>query len=170
MAGMRGLVAIGLLAFAAAPLALATHSPKTISTAGATLDVPDGWHAAIARTQSCDPERLIAVSSAPLRISAGGRIAAPDDGQVLVLLLEDRYIQDRPAGNLRRPTHFTIAWNRLVRLEPNAFCGNPSAPASMHYCKTHGRYLGFIVYPVAKIGPRIRAETLAVMDSLDVRS
>jgi hypothetical protein len=111
---------------------------------------------------------LIAVSSAPLRISGSGRIAAPQRGQVVILLLEDRYAQDRPIGDLWRPAHFAIAWNRLVRLEPSAFCGNPDAPASVHYFKTRGRYLGFIVYPGTTIGPRTRATTLAVMDSLRV--
>lgn len=86
-----------------------------------------------------------------------------------MLLLEDRYVQDRPFGNLRRPAHFTIAWNSLIRLEGSGGpCGNPSAPASMHYFKTHGRYLGFIVYPGEKIGSRARAKTLAAMDSLRV--
>ncbi len=162
---MRLLLVIGLLAFAA-PVAAATRPSRTISTAGTTLRVPTGWHAALARTPSCDPERLIAVSSAPLRISESGRIAAPHRGQVVILLLEDRYAQDRPAGDLRRPDHFAIAWNRLVRLEPSAFCGSPNAPASMHYFRSRGRYLGFIVYPGATIGSRTRATTLAVMDSL----
>jgi hypothetical protein len=38
----------------------------------------------------------------------------------------------------------------------------------MHYFKTHGRYLGFIVYPGAGLGSSIRAKTLTVMDSLHV--
>ena len=165
---MQRLLVIGLFAFAAVPVALVAQPSKTISTAGTTLQVPAGWHAAVARTPSCDPERLIAVSSAPLRISGSGRIAVPHRGQVVILLLEDRYAQDRPIGDLRRPAHFAIAWNRLVRRDPRGFCGSPNAPASMRYFKTHGRYLGFIVYPGATIGPRTRATTLAVMDSLRV--
>ena len=43
---------------------------------------------------------------------------------MLILLLEDRYRQDRPVGDLRRPAHFSIAWNRMVRLKP--ICGNPN--------------------------------------------
>jgi hypothetical protein len=85
---------------------------------------------------------------------------------VVVILLEDRFVQDRPVGNLHRPAHFTIAWNKLVRLEPGGYCGSPNAPASMHYFKTRERYLGFIVYPGAHVGLRTRAQTLAVMNSL----
>lgn len=133
------------------------------------LRIPSGWHAAVAKTPACDPERLIVASSAPLRISADGQVAAPRTGQVVMLLLEDRYIQDRPTGNLRRPARFKIAWNNLVNLEGSGgVCGNPNAPAAIHYFKTHGRYLGFIIYPGGTISPRTRADTLAVMDSLRV--
>ena len=38
----------------------------------------------------------------------------------------------------------------------------------MHYFKTHGRYLGFIVYPGSDIGASARAKALALMDSLRV--
>jgi hypothetical protein len=148
--------------------AATTGTPSTISTSGVTLRFPPGWHAAIAKTPDCDPERLIVVSSARLKISASGHVAASATGQVVILLLEDRYVQDRPTGNLRRPVHFTIDWNLLVRLKPSGYGGAPSAPASMHYFKTRGRYLGFIVYPGAGIGPSIRAKTLTVMDSLRV--
>jgi hypothetical protein len=63
---------------------------------------------------------------------------------VLIVLLEDHLRQDRPGGNLRRPAHFSVTWNRLVGVK--AACGLPEAPAFMRYFKTHGRYLGFIVY------------------------
>jgi hypothetical protein len=165
---MRYLLVAGLLAFGSVSVAATTRTPSTISTVGVTLRVPPGWHAAIAKTPECDPERLIVVSSARLKVSASGRVAAPGPGQVVILLLEDRYVQDRPIGNLRRPVHFTIAWDRLVKLEPSGHCGSPNAPASMRYVKTHGRYLGFIVFPGARIGASIRAKTLSVMDSLRV--
>jgi hypothetical protein len=165
---VRYLLVVGLLALGSASAAVATRTPATISTAGVTLRVPTGWHAAIAKTPNCDPERLIVVSSARLKISAGGQVAAPGTGQVVILLLEDRYVQDRPTGDLRRPVHFTIAWDRLVKLEPGGYCGSPHAPASMQYFKTNGRYLGFIVYPGAAMGSSTRAKTLAVMDSLRV--
>ena len=163
---MRRLLVIGLLAFGATPVALAAQPSQTISTAGATLRVPTGWHGAVARTPACDPERLIVVSSEPLRIGSGGQLAPPLRGQVVILLLEDRYRQDRPSGDLRRPTHFSISWNRLVHVKP--ICGAPDTPAFMRYFKTHGRYIGFIVYPGARIGPQTRAKALAVMDSLRV--
>jgi len=163
---MRRLLVIGLLACSVAPVAQATQPPETISTAGAALRVPAGWHAALAKTPACDPERLLVVSSAPLRIGPGGQLATPRKGQVLILLLEDRYRQDRPLGDLRRPGHFTINWHRLVRLKP--ICGDPNAPAFLRYFKTHGRSIGFIVYPGARIDPQTRAKTLAVMNSLRV--
>ena len=165
---MRYLLVAVLLASGSVSVALATRAQSTISTAGVTLNVPSGWHAAVAKTPNCDPERLIVVSSAPLSISSGGRVAAPRARQVVILLLEDRYVQDRPAGNLQRPVHFTIAWNHLVRLEPSGYCGSPIAPASMHYFKTQRRYLGFIVYPGSELSPGTRAQALGVMDSLRV--
>jgi hypothetical protein len=165
---VRYLLVAALLAFGSLSVAAATGTPSTISAVGVTLRVPAGWHAAVAKTPDCDPERLIVISSARLKISASGRVASPAPGQVVILLLEDRYVQDRPTGNLRRPVHFTIAWNRLVKLEPSGYCGSPAAPAAMHYFKTHGRYLGFIVYPGAGIRSSIRAKTLSVMDSLRV--
>lgn len=85
---------------------------------------------------------------------------------MLVLLLEDRYRQDRPTGDLVRPAHFSVTWNRLVTIKPA--CGLPNAPGFMRYFKTHGRYLGFIVYPGAQINRQTRRQTLAAMDSLRV--
>ena len=38
----------------------------------------------------------------------------------------------------------------------------------MHYFKTHGRYLGFIVYPGSDVDALTRAKTLALMDSVRV--
>lgn len=165
---MRRLLMAGLLAFSAAPIALAAQRSQSISTAGTTLHVPEGWHAAVARTPACDPERLIVVSSARLRIRAGGRLAPPRAGQVLIVLLEDRLRQDRPSGDLRRPAHFSITWNALRHVKP--ICGNPDTQAFMRYFKTHGRYLGFIVYPGAHVGSNTRSKTLAIMDSLRVRA
>jgi len=40
----------------------------------------------------------------------------------------------------------------------------------MRYFKTHSRHIGFIVYPGAQIGSNTRSKTLAVMDSLRVRT
>ena len=77
-------------------------------------------------------------------------------------------MQDRPSGDLRRPRHFTVDWDSLRTLAPDGYCGNPRGPAAMHYFKTHGRYLGFIVYPGSDVGASARAKTLALMDSLRV--
>jgi hypothetical protein len=41
-------------------------------------------------------------------VTANGRVAPPRPDQVIVLLLEDRWAQDRPVGDLRRPRHFTV--------------------------------------------------------------
>jgi hypothetical protein len=143
-------------------------SGRTISTTGVALRLPTRWQAAVSRTPGCDPERLIVASSEPLRIGASGRVASPASRAVIVLLLEDRQLQDRPSGDLRLPSHFQIDWNDLRTLEPDGFCGNPKGPAAMHYFKTHSRYLGYIVYPGRNVGPRVRAQTVALMDSLRV--
>ena len=168
MAAVRIVMVVCLLALAGSAAAASGTSGRTISTTGVTLRLPTRWHAAVSRTPDCDPERLIVASSEPLRISAGGRVASPASRAVIVLLLEDRQVQDRPSGDLRLPRHFRIDWNDLRTLEPDGFCGNPKGPAAMHYFKTHSRYLGYIVYPGSSVGPRVRAQTVALMDSLRV--
>jgi hypothetical protein len=165
---MRALLLAGLLMLGSAPAGFAARPAASISSAGATLGVPLGWHAVVARTPNCDPERLLVVSSAPIRPGARRVLAAPVDGQVLILLLEDRYRVDRPVGDLRRPVHFSVAWDHLTGLK--GACDAPSGPAFMRYFRAHGRYIGFIVYPGAHLGPATRARTLQVMDSLRVSS
>jgi hypothetical protein len=161
-----GAVAVGL----AASAAFAASPGKELRTSGVDLAVPTGWHATVAKTPECDPERLIVASSGPLRVSATGRVASPHPGEVTVLLLEDRQVQDRPIGDLRRPRHFKVDWESLRTLSPDGYCGNPRGRAAMHYFKIHRRYLGFIVYPGSKVGTVTRAKTLALMDSLRVTS
>jgi hypothetical protein len=56
--------------------------------------------------------------------------------------------------------------NHLAKIKPT--CGLPTSPAYMHYVKTHGRYLGFIVYPASAVDAKTRAATIALMDSLHV--
>lgn len=116
----------------------------------------------------CDPQRLLIASPAPIRFRSGGHLAAPARGQVLVLVMEDRSVQDRPAGDLRRPSRFTVAWNELRRLDGGSACGLPDAPAYLRYFRTHGRYIGFIVFPGRHVSGTMRAKTLAVMDSIRV--
>lgn len=53
---------------------LGGHS-GTISTAAVTLRIPADWHAVVAKTPNCNPERLIAASSAPLHMSQTGDLA-----------------------------------------------------------------------------------------------
>jgi hypothetical protein len=127
-----------------------------------------GWHASTSKSTICDPQRLLVASSAPIRFRFRGHLAAPARGQVLVLVMEDRYVQDRPAGDLRRPNHFTVAWNELRHLAGGSACGLPDAPAYLRYFKTHGRYIGFIVFPGRHMTGTARAETLVVMDSIRV--
>jgi hypothetical protein len=149
--------------------AVAEGSPgkgRTASTAGVSLQLPAGWQAQITKTPACDPERLIVASSTPTHIAPSGRLRSPPAGAVLVVLLEDRYRQDRPLGDLRRPQHFSGNWNHLAQIKPS--CGLPASPAYMHYVKTHGRYLGFIVYPGSAVDATTRAATIALMDSLHV--
>jgi hypothetical protein len=140
---------------------------RTVSTAGGSVQIPAGWQAQSAKTPSCDPERRIVASSAPTRIRAGGGLSSPPAGGVLVLLLEDRYRQDRPVGKLHRPRHFAVTWNQLTQIKPS--CGLPSTPAYTRYFKTHGRYLGFIVYPGTAVGTATREATLKLMDSLRIK-
>ena len=137
--------------------------------AGVSVRVPAGWYAATAPTPGCDPMRLIAVSSAPLRPhGARGGFALPrHSGQVLVFVLEDRLREDRPVGDLRRPAHFTVDWDSLRRLEP--CCESPTAPSYLRYVKQEGRYVGFVVYPIGRIGAKTRSETLRLLDSLTIR-
>jgi hypothetical protein len=163
---VRRLLVVVVLAFGVASATFAASQLGTVSSAGVRLVVPAGWHAVVSKTPSCDPERLIAASSARIRFGSGGRLAAPGKGHVLVLLLDDRLRQDRPVGDLERPAHFSVTWNRLVRLQGG--CGLPNTPAFMRYFKTRNRYLGFIVYPGASVDNQRRAQTLAMMDSLRV--
>jgi hypothetical protein len=118
---VRSVLVVCLLVVAGSATAASRTSGNTISTTGVTLRVPTGWHAAVSRTPDCDPERLIVASSEPLRISADGRVASPTSRAVIVLLLEDRQIQDRPLGDLRVPSHFQIDWNSLRTLAPDGY-------------------------------------------------
>ena len=140
---------------------------REVSTSGVRLVVPKGWHGAVARAARCDPERLIVVSSGRIRFGSEGSLEAPREGDVLVVLLEDRLRKDRPLGNLQKPAHFSVTWNRLVRVQGD--CGLPNAAAFMRYFEVDSRYLGFLIYPGTPVALRRRAETLAVMDSLRVR-
>lgn len=164
---MRRLFVAVLLVLGASPVALASVPMQSVSNAGVTLRIPSGWRAAVGRAPACDPERLIAFSSGSFRIGSQGQLAPPRSGQVLVLLLEDRYRQDRPSDDLVRPTHFSVSWTQLARIKPA--CGLPSVPGFMRYFKTQGRYLGFIVYPGAQISRQTRRQTLAAMDSMRVK-
>jgi hypothetical protein len=147
----------------------AGSSERIITFAGVSLRVPSGWYAAAAPTPDCDPERLIAVSSAPLRPSESHRgFALPRrSGAVLVFVLEDRLRADRPVGDLRRPAHFAVDWGELRRLEP--CCESPNAPSFLRYVKQQGRYVGFVVYPVGHVSASIRAQTQRLLDSLTIR-
>ena len=152
-----------------APGAVAEGTPgkgRTASTAGVSLQLPAGWQARISKTPACDPERLIVASSTATHLGPNGRLPSPPAGSVLVVLLEDRYRQDRPVGDLRRPHHFSVSWNDLAQIKPS--CGLPASPAYMHYVKTHGRYLGFIVYPGSAVAATTREATVTLMDSLHV--
>jgi hypothetical protein len=160
------LTMIAITLFAPCAAAIASGTGRTISTAGVSLQIPAGWQAQVSKTPTCDPERLIIASSTPTRIERNGRLSSPAAGAVLVVLLEDRYRQDRPVGDLRRPRHFSVTWNRLVHLEP--CCSMPASPAYMRYLQAHGRYLGFIVYPGGAVGAKTREATVTLMDSLHV--
>jgi hypothetical protein len=139
-----------------------------ISAAGVSIQIPAGWQAQVSKTPACDPERLIVASSTRMLIRPDGQLPSPRASTLLIVLLEDRYRQDRPVGDLRRPEQFSVSWNRLARIKPS--CGLPSSPGYMRYVRTHGRYLGFIVYPGAATRPRTREATVTLMDSLHVNT
>jgi len=164
---MRCVLLAVVLCFSVTAGSSAGELPRSISVAGASLRLPVGWQAVAALTPDCDPERLIVASSGPLLSGSSGSVVPPRRGQVTVLLLEDRYRQDRPSGDLRRPARFSIAWSRLVQVKP--LCGSPDRPAFMRAFRVHGRYFVFIVYPGTQISPQTRAETLSVLDSVRVK-
>jgi len=133
-----------------------------IHTHGVTLDMPVGWHVAHDAHGYCDPQRLLVVSSGPIRHAKNGNIAAPARGDVIVAVLEDHAF--KPAGDLRRPSHFAIRWNSTREIAP--CCGTPDGPASMHWFKQDGRYIGFIVYIGRGVPAARRAATEHMVDSL----
>jgi hypothetical protein len=160
---------VGAIACALITVAPAGSTGRIVLVAGVSIHVPAGWYAAPAPTPTCDPMRLLAVSSAPLRPYEAHRgVALPrHSGQVLVFVLEVRVREDRPVGDLRRPAHFTVDWDNMRRLEP--CCGSPTAPSYLRYVKLQNRYVGFVVYPVGRISTTTRSETLRLLDSLTIR-
>jgi hypothetical protein len=167
---MRLIIATSLLALAVSPAALSAARDRVISDSGVRLTIPVGWQASTSKSTICDPQRLLVASSAPIHFRSGGHLSAPAPRQVLVLVMEDRYVQDRPPGDLRRPNHFAVAWNQLRHLDGGSACGLPDAPAYLRYFKTHGRYIGFIVFPGRQVSSSTRAKTLVVMDSIRVNA
>lgn len=162
---MRSILALCLFALSFCSAAGAGQATAhKVSSAELQLTIPAGWQADQNKQLSCDPERLLLVSSSPIRTAHTGGLLPPRRGQVLIMVVEDHV--NLPSGNLHRPSHFTIAWNRLTRL--GGGCGSPDTPAAIHFFHTHGRYLGFDVYPGPGLSTKTRAQTLAVMDSLRV--
>lgn len=84
---------------------------------------------------------------------------------MLIAVVEDHV--NLPSGNLHRPARFSVDWNHPSRLD-GSHCGGPDAPALMHWFRTDGRYLGLTVFPGSRVPAAVRAQTIAVMDSLRV--
>jgi hypothetical protein len=163
---MRSILAVCLFPLSLCPAAGALPAKAhKVASAGLQLTIPAAWHADRNMLLSCDPERLLLVSSSPIRTARTGGLLPPGKGQVLIGLVEDHV--NLPAGNLHRPSHFTVAWNRLIQLDGGG-CGSPRTPVAAHFFHTHGRYLGFDVYPGPGVSTQTRRQTLAVMDSLQV--
>jgi hypothetical protein len=165
---MRLIAVISLLGLALSPVARSAVRGRVISDSGVRVAIPARWYASTAKSTICDPQRLLVASSAPIRFRPGGRLAPPARGQVLLLVMEDRYVQDRPSGDLRRPTHFSVSWHQLRHLDGGSACSLPDSPAYLRYFEAHGRFIGFIVFPGSRVGATTRAKTLAVMDSIRV--
>ena len=163
---MRSILAVCVFALSLCPAAGAGPAKeRTVASAELQLTIPAGWQADQNKLLSCDPQRLLLVSSSSIRAAHTGGLLPPRRGQVLIMVVEDHV--NLPTGNLHRPSHFTIAWSRLKRLDGGG-CGDPQTPVAMHFFHTHGRYLGFVVYPGPSLSAKTRAQTLAVMDSLRV--
>jgi hypothetical protein len=157
----------GLLALSLAATAAGGGAPGSVSVAGISLRVPSGWYGAVSVRGDCDPERLAVVSSSRASLGVSGRVLPPARGQVVITLLEDRFRQDRPSGDLRRPAHFSVAWDRLVHVKP--ICGAPDAPAFLRAFREQRRYFVFIVYPGGAVSRSLQAQTLGVLDSFRVK-
>jgi hypothetical protein len=163
---MRHLLLVGLLALTLCPAAGAGRTgTQKVESAGVQVTIPASWRADTNKALSCDPQRLMLLSSQPIRTARTGGLLAPTRSQVLIAVVEDH--MNPPSGNLHRPARFSVDWNHPVRLKGSS-CGSPDAPALMHWFRTDGRYLGLTVYPGSHISAATRAQTIAVMDSLKV--
>jgi hypothetical protein len=162
---MRQLLPFGLLGLilALAGGAGATAGQK-VASAGVELTIPAGWRADTNKLLGCDPQRLLLLSSRPIRTARTGGLLRPSSGQVLIEVVEDH--MNLPTGDLHRPARFSVDWNRTTQLEGG--CGSPHSSASMHWFHADGRYLGLTVYPGSNVPPATRTQTTAVMDSLRV--
>jgi hypothetical protein len=162
---MRQLLLLGFLALALCPAAGAGRTGmQKVESAGVQVTIPAGWRADTNKALSCDPQRLMLLSSQPISTAHTGGLLAPTRSQVLIAVVEDQV--NLPSGDLHRPARFSVDWNHPVRLKGS--CGSPDAPASMHWFHTDGRYLGLTVYAGSHIPAATRAHTIAVMDSLRV--
>jgi hypothetical protein len=162
---MRQLLLFGFLTLALCPAAGAGRAGmQNVESAGVQATIPVSWRADTNKALSCDPQRLMLLSSQPIRTAHTGGLLAPTRSQVVIAVVEDHV--NLPSGNLQRPARFSIDWNHPVRLKGS--CGSPDAPASMHWFRTNGRYLGLTVYAGSHISAATRAQTIAIMDSLRV--
>jgi hypothetical protein len=165
---VRSLALGALLVLVASSAALAAARAGTIGADGVRLGLPAGWHGSSSSDTACDPRRLLVASSAAIQFHSGLRLAAPARGQVLVAVLEDRGVRDRPVGGLRRPRRFDVAWNHLSRLDGGSGCGLPATPAYLRYFESHRRYIGVAVFPGSRVSGATRARTLGLLDSIRV--
>jgi hypothetical protein len=160
---MRHLLLLVFLALELCPGAGAGRAGmQRVESAGVQATIPAGWRADTNKALACDPQRLMLLSSQPIRTARTGGLLAPTAGQVEIAVVEDHV--NLPSGNLHRPTRFSVDWSHPARLEGS--CGSPDAPASMHWFRTDGRYLGLTVYPGSHVPAATRARTIAVMDSV----
>lgn len=137
---------------------------EKVESAGVQVTIPASWRADTNKALSCDPQRLMLLSSRPIRTAHTGGLLPPTRSQVVIAVVEDHV--NLPSGNLHRPERFSVDWNHPVRLKRS--CGSPDAPASMHWFRMDGRYLGLTVYLGLHIPAATRAQTIGVMDSLTV--
>jgi hypothetical protein len=131
------------------------------------LAVPHGWHAVRANPSvrsTCDPVELIAVGSQAPRLGPEGW-RAPRRGQVLVLVEVDHV--NHPAGPLRRPAHFQVAWTHLQRLA--GCCGTPAGRGVTFWFRQQGHLLGYVVVAGRNVPLARQRATERLLDSLRIR-
>lgn len=164
------LVVLGLVALGAAARAGGAPSPsRTRPPGGLSVRVPAGWH--VLRgwlSDVIDPAPQLAMASFPARLShrtcACGFPNVTDfpRGGAFVFVWEYLHYPRRALARVpRRPVRFSVAGSRAVRLT----CDGASTEFAF---KAAGHVFQVEVYLGPGVTPKVRAQTVAALDSLGV--